>query len=256
MLKKCFLIFVVSLLLPNSIVHAQDYQLSPESKKFIAASAVAGAVAGGSFGFLIGLDEYNRQSKKNDSTLWEEIKAFPWKCVAIPALLGAVLGGGISYFFTAESYLGSAENDLIMLENNSVLKTAMYADNSDEIKKHFFFSKFPTIRVHDRLRSLYSTVSQIKEYFIRVIQSGIKPLVAIAEHGLVRLERIEQKIVDWMARIKDDPKYLNELHLQSVIAHQQHIENLHFQMVRMQQQAAWVQATRPSYPPVVIIKNK
>ena len=264
-----YIYLALSLLIPQSLVHANTYSLSPESQKFVMLSAAAGALAAGTVGLLVGLDENSKHPEKHTSkkTTWEKIKEFPWSYVAIPAAIGAVVGGGISYFFTAEKYLESAENDLYALENDTVLKMALGSDDPVKIKKWYFSERFPTIRVYEKLESLYSSITSIKNYFIKVIQSGIRPLVRLAECGLERVERIEQKLVDWMIKLKEDPKYLKELNARSTIAHQQHMENLQHQLVHAQQKAAdaaWHAAHHPSAhhfviqgpkPDIIIIKK-
>ena len=246
-----YIYLALSLLIPQSLVHADTYSLSPESQKFVMLSAAAGALACGTVGLLVGLGESNKYPEKNTSkTTWEKIKAFPWSYVAIPAAIGAVVSGGISYFFTAEKYLESAENDLYALENDTVLKMALGSDNPVKIKKWYFSERFPTIRVYEKLEALYSSIKSIKNYFIKVIQSGIRPLVRLAECGLERVERIEQKLIDWMIKLKEDPKYLKELSARSTMVHQQHMEHLQHQLVHAQQKAADAAWHAAHHPPV------
>ena len=121
-----------------------------------------GGIAGGTLGLFAGLHKYDHEhdaSKK--ASIWKKIKSCPWSYVVIPAVIGAALGGSISYFFTPEQYLNKAENELNILESGI---------------------------------GSFTSISQIKDYFNTVIKSGIKPLVAIAEQGLARVEAIEQKI--------------------------------------------------------------
>lgn len=207
-MKKILL--TLALLIPNTVIHANKYPLCPESKQFIMNSAIAGGLLAGGIGLLAAFDKQSKEYHNKNKTTWEKIKTFPWHYVILPALAGAAGAGFIASFFTTEEYLKSAEKELATLESNLLLDTAMTTDDAAQLKRLAFQSHYPTLKTYEKLESLLAQINRAKEYLFTVIKSGSSTLASIAQAGLERLKEMEQKIIEWMSKLKD-AQYFKEL---------------------------------------------
>ena len=98
------LFVILSLIMPHAQIKAGELPLSYESKKFIAIAAVLGGALAGGIGFAIGCDEQAQNKALANAVFWDKIKSFPWSYVIFPTLIGALVSGGISSFFTTEAW--------------------------------------------------------------------------------------------------------------------------------------------------------
>lgn len=205
-----YIVLGLSLLLPASGIQANNYSLSPESKQFIVNSAVAGGLVGGGLGALIAYDKYQNQKISKHATTWDKIKSFPWHYVILPALAGAAGAGFVASFFTTEEYLKSAEQELMVLENDRLLNVAMRAGDAAELRQGSLKQPFPSLAAYGKLEALLRKIEKAKEYLFTVVKSSSSSLASIAQAALDRLKAMEQKIIDAMSKLKDS-QYFKEL---------------------------------------------
>lgn len=260
-MKYIFLMLV--LLMPHSAVNATNYPLSPESKQFITNWALAGGIAGGGIGALIAYDKYQEQKISKHACPWDKIKAFPWQYVILPALAGAAGAGFIASFFTTEEYLKSAEKELAMLENNAFLDKAMHTNDAAQLKRMAYNSRYPTLTTYERLEALLAKIKQAQEYLFTVIKSGSSSLGSIAQAALERLKVMEQRISNWMGKLKDS-EYFKELDFRTELENAHRATAMAEARARAAENAAWramhshAHHARPVYvaPPAVNVYVK
>jgi hypothetical protein len=243
--------------MPHPRVKAGELPLSYESKKFIAIAAVLGGALAGGIGFAIGCDEQAQNKALANAVFWDKIKSFPWSYVILPTLIGALVSGGISSFFTTEAYLDSAQKELAELEHDALFINAIQGATPEELTRFSFNNKFPAVRTYEKMDSLHYSLNQVIKYLKTVVYSGIKPLENIARAILERLENYQSKLIDSMIALKNNAHYLREL----VACHQlETLEQLAFaqQQAALAQQraadAAWRNAMhyRPTIPVVIL----
>lgn len=249
-------ISLLGLLLCSPTIYAHQYPLSLQSKEFIGTCALIGALAGGFLGMLIAQDVRSHKQLPEDASTWERIKAYPWKCVLIPAAIGAGLTGLIASRFTTEKYLESAENELGSVEVNMLFKNAVCDDVSTQgLKKWSFESRWPTIATYEKLNFLYERICNAKSYAMSVIKSQISPLSSIASDIIKTIEEYESKIVDRIRSIRCDSAYLQEV-IDRDRLHQ--LQEIAFQQKRIAD-AAWHAALHKPYKiytqPLVVIRH-
>lgn len=267
MLKKVLCLLLISCAAPQYTA-ANNYPLSPESKQFIVNSALAGGIVGGGLGLIAAFQEQSHQKHAKHATAWEKIKSFPWHYVILPALAGAAGAGFVASFFTTEEYLKSAEQELALLENDRMVTMAMQTDDAAELRRVTYLKNFPSLSAYERLEALLAKIGNAKDYLMTVIKSGTSGLASIARAALERLNAMEQKIINAMAKLKDS-QYFKELATRTEIDYKnqmmqaaQRTAAAAESQARAAQQAAhaaWHQAHRaPHYvqPPHVIVHVK
>jgi hypothetical protein len=210
MLKKVLCLLLISCAVPQYTT-ANNYPLSSESKQFIVNSALAGGIVGGGLGLIAAFEKQSNEKHAKHATTWQKIKSFPWHYVILPAMAGAAGAGLVASFFTTEEYLKSAEQELAALDNNVLLDKALRTNDAQELKKMAFNSQYPSLTTYDRLEVLLARIQKAKEYLFTVIKSGTSPLVSIAQAALERLKAMEQRITDWLIKLKDSSQYFHEL---------------------------------------------
>lgn len=210
-----YLLLVFVLLVPQP-VKATNYPLSPESKQFIVNSAIVGGLVGGGFGVLVAYDAYQNQKISKRATAWEKIKSFPWHYVILPALVGAAGAGFVASFFTTEEYLKSAEQELVILENDRLLNVAMRTGDAAELRQGSLKQPFPSLAAYERLEALLRKIEKAQKYLFTVIKSSSSTLASIAQAALDRLKAMEQKIIDALGKLKDS-QYFKELAIRTEI---------------------------------------
>lgn len=218
--KKIFLALI--LLVPNSLVRANEYPLSAESKQFIITSAAAGAILAGGIGLIAALEKQDQQKHSKHKSTWEKITSFPWHYVILPALAGAATAGFVASFFTAEEYLKSGQKELALLETDRMVTVAMESGDASDLRRITSFKSFPSLSAYERLEVLLTKIAQAKDYMVTVIKSGTTGLSSIARALLDRLNAIEKKIIDAMAKLKDS-QYFKELAIRTEIDYKNHL---------------------------------
>lgn len=215
-------IFLALVFLVPQQVGANNYSLSPESKQFIVNSALVGGVVGGGLGLIAACEHHSNQKYSKHATTWDKIKAFPWHYVILPALVGAAGAGFVASFFTTEEYLRSAEKELALLENDRMVNVVMRSDDVSELRRVTYLKHFPSLSAYERLESLRAKIVTAQDYLMTVIKSGTSSLAAIARAALERLNAMEQRIIDAMAKIKD-AQYFKELATRTEIDYKNHM---------------------------------
>lgn len=204
-----YILLAASLLIPQAIT-ATNYPLSPESKQFITNWALVGGIIGAGIG-IVATDDIEKveSKKKNKLSPWARVGA-----ILVSASLGALTAGFIASFFTTEEYLKSGQKELAMLENNALLDKAMHTNDATQLKRMAYNSRYPTLTTYERLEALLAKIKQAQEYLFTVIKSGSSSLGSIAQAALERLKVMEQRIIDWMSKLKDN-QYLNEFRMRA-----------------------------------------
>ncbi len=265
-LQKLFSLLSLSLLIPQGLVHASHYPLSYESQQSVKNASLIGGLVGGALGLAAGCYKQSQDPATQNKTMWEKIKSFPWHYAIIPAVIGAVGSGLISYYYVPEKYLESAEKQLNSIEHDVIFNTAIGSNEVSDLKKLAFDSQYPTLKSYGQVESLLSKIRSIKDYLITVINSGINPLVNIAQAALAKIKSAEEKLISMMIKLKTDGSYHQELVTRNTINHMQEVA---FQQGRMaaaaesQARAAWhsahnapqVVVRTANSPDIVIVKR-
>ena len=92
-----------------------------------------------------------------------------------------------------------------------VFKKALKSSDIDEMAKCALDDKFPVIATYKKINSFYDSLDRIKEYLLKVIHSGIQPLVTTAKEILERLENYENTLMERLIVLKNGSPYLLEL---------------------------------------------
>lgn len=243
------LVLALFFLIPHHPLEA--YPLSQQSQKFVRITAAIGCFMGAFIGGTVAAERYEKDILNvPHASAWQKIKTFPWLAVFVPAVVGATIGGLIGTCFTPESYLTSAENELHILENDAIFKDAI-AENipTSCLKKWFFFSKYPTVSVAEKLSDFSRSLKTAHGYCMTVVKSGIEPLQEIAQASLARIILLQQSILQRLDNIQNSSAYWAEYatkeeikHLQEIAYHQRRLADV-----------AWHQAYFPKpLTPVVI----
>ncbi len=228
---------------------ANHYPLSSESKQRIAIVAAIGGTIGGGLGYAMYLDEHKHDAItiSEDKSVWQKIKDFPWAHVLIPATLAAATSGLITYyFFTPEKTQEWCENTLMDYDYEL---GNIQASDIQQLKAGRYSTRFPTLRTFNRLEYLKYKLQMIRQYLVKVLNSGIEPLVRAAQACMQKIDSYEKMLSNKITALIQDPSYSIELRIdatEKLIQAQAQMANA----AMTQASAAMIEATRPR--PVII----
>ena len=103
-----------------------------------------------------------------------------------------------------------------LIENDCMVKAALETDNPAELTKVTYLKRFPSLSAVERLEAILTKIDQARDYLMSVIKSGGATLRSIAEAAIARLNAIEQRIINAIAKLKD-ASYFKELAIRTEI---------------------------------------
>ena len=225
------------------------YPLSDQSKEFMTIAACFGALVGGCIGGAVYADSKQNSSGVAPSGISAHLKEL---CVllshvVVTAAIGAVLAGGISYFFTYEKTLESLENRVIDYTTNADLSTVLAA-SPKSIKRDYLVTRYPLHASLEKLNDWYQRILSLKNQLLKIIASGISPLKGGAHACLEKVEEWLARLGNSMDALMNDPQYVFE-----------RTQQMQDRLVAAQQRAAdaaWYNATHRPQPQVIVVHQR